>query len=204
MTVPLHPQRTDHPDELCWHPPHGLLPNGCVVARAADLAPPLAALLTEGVLTQVRIERGTVITRLAPHRTWTGDGPRVRTALHTALAGTGRAHPSGPPTPGQHPDQALQASAERLLAGAVGDLARSHGGRIELLTVHDGHVEVTLHGACHGCPAARTTLTVHLEEQLRALHPDLRSVRQADPTRPRRRRLLPLSPATTGQHPEPT
>lgn len=63
-----------------------------------------------------------------------------------------------------------------MLDGPVGDLARSHGGHIELVDVRDGTVTVNLAGACHGCPAARTTLRQGLEDRLRRSHPQLRTV----------------------------
>ncbi|GAA0243216.1 hypothetical protein GCM10009527_044900 [Actinomadura nitritigenes] len=195
MTHPLHalhPQRTDRPDELRWHLPPGTLP---APEPAEDPGSLLPALLNDDALADVRIEPDAVITRLAPGRDWRTEGPRIRTALHTALTELA-VRRSGRPAPADRTDSgddALRAAAENLIAGPVGDLARSHGGRIDLVAVQDGIVEVALHGACHGCPAARTTLTVHLEDRLRELHPALRAVRAADI--PRRRRLLPLTPA---------
>jgi ferrous iron transport protein B len=73
----------------------------------------------------------------------------------------------------------LRRAAHGLLDGPVGDLARSHGGHIELADVSAGVVEVRLHGACHGCPAARLTLRHRLEQQLRRQYPDVREVVEA-------------------------
>ncbi|MFI2650752.1 NifU family protein [Micromonospora fulviviridis] len=42
--------------------------------------------------------------------------------------------------------------------------------------VRDGTVTVKLVVACHGCPAARTTLRQGLEDQLRRRHPQLRAI----------------------------
>lgn len=195
VTIPLHPQRTDHPDELRWHVPPGTLPTP---GPAEDLRDLLPTLLDDAALVAVRVEPDAVVTRLAPGREWRTEGPRIRTALHAALTGLAgrRSAPAGPASgdrvePGG--DEALRATAEELIAGRVGDLARGHGGRIDLVAVHGGVVEVALHGACHGCPAARTTLTVHLEDRLRALHPAFRAVRTASAPGPRRR-MLPLAP----------
>jgi Fe-S cluster biogenesis protein NfuA len=105
--------------------------------------------------------------------------------LHTVLPEPN----SLPSVPG---DDALRAAAQHLIAGRIGELARSHGGRIDLVDVRDGIVEVALDGACHGCPAAATTLHAHLENHLRAVHPGLRAVhaiRPADDGPGRRRRF---------------
>ncbi|MEU3983781.1 NifU family protein [Streptomyces sp. NPDC026672] len=59
----------------------------------------------------------------------------------------------------------------------MGDLARSHGGTIELVDVCDGVVSVRLRGACHGCPAAWFTLHQRLERLLRRCHPGPLEVR---------------------------
>jgi len=43
--------------------------------------------------------------------------------------------------------------------------------------VRDGVVTVRLAGACHGCPAARSTLHGRLDHQLRRYAPALREVK---------------------------
>ncbi|GAA2702819.1 NifU family protein [Micromonospora olivasterospora] len=176
--IPIHPQPVaDHPEQLRWITPAGVLPFTGV---AAALPAPLAALREDGTLAKVRVDPTAIVTTLHPGRQWSRDGARVRTALHTALA-----DPSGW-TPadvrGEPDDGPLRVAAQELLDGPVGDLARSHGGHIELVDVRDGTVTVTLAGACHGCPAARTTLRQGLEDRLRRSHPQLRAV-TADPHR---------------------
>jgi Fe-S cluster biogenesis protein NfuA len=173
--VPLHPQRCpDEPDRLRWITPAGVLPFTGPVAAAP---PPIDILLRDGTLADVALEPTAVVTRLGAGRSWQADGPRVRTALHAALA-----DPGGWSGTARSDDAALLAAARRLLDGQVGDFARSHGGRIELLGVQDGVVTVRLCGACHGCPAARFTLHQRLEAQLRRCVPGLRAVAEA-PTR---------------------
>jgi Fe-S cluster biogenesis protein NfuA len=170
--IPIHPQPVaGHPEQLRWITPAGVLPFTGV---AAALPAPLAALRDDGTLAQVRVEPAAIVTTLHPDRQWSRDGARVRTALHAALADLAGWAPTDS---GGDPDDApLRDAAQELLDGPVGDLARSHGGHIELVDVRDGTVTVTLAGACHGCPAARTTLRQGLEDQLRRHHPQLRSV----------------------------
>ncbi|GAB3053350.1 NifU family protein [Micromonospora schwarzwaldensis] len=176
--IPIHPQPVaGHAEQLRWITPAGMLPFTGV---AATLPAPLAALRDDGTLAQVRVEPAAIVTTLRPGRQWSRDGARVRTALHAALADP--THWTTADNGGEPDDGPLRHAAQELLDGPVGDLARSHGGHIELLDVRDGTVTVKLAGACHGCPAARSTLRQGLEDQLRRSHPQLRAV-TADPNR---------------------
>jgi len=200
--VPLHAQSCPgHPDELRWITPPGLLP---FVARLATAPEPLAALIDDGTLAEVRVQAGAVVTRLGAGRSWSGEGARVRTALHAALEDPAgwRPVPAGPQTRDERirdervrdeevPDEQipddvlLRSAAQALLDGAAGEFARSHGGEIELVEVHDGVVEVRLRGACDGCPAARVTMRVRLEQQLREQVPGLKEIREVGRPGPR-------------------
>ncbi len=76
--VPLHAQRCpDAPDCLRWVTP----PLHVVGSRT-----PLADLVADGTLAEVLVEPSSVVTRLGAGHTWATVGPRVRTALHQALA----------------------------------------------------------------------------------------------------------------------
>ncbi|MFG2561987.1 NifU family protein [Streptomyces sp. NPDC048496] len=113
-----------------------------------------------------------------------GQRHRSRSALHAALD-----EPAGwiPAVGSDHSgdDALLHSVAREVLAGEVGDFARSHGGSIDLGDVRDGIVIVRLGGACHGCPASWFTLHQRLERQLRRRHPGLREVRNvASPVSP--------------------
>jgi Fe-S cluster biogenesis protein NfuA len=58
--------------------------------------------------------------------------------------------------------------------------ARTHGGRIELISVNqDGDVTVKFEGACKGCPVADLTFKHGIELQLKQLVPGVRSVKKA-------------------------
>lgn len=61
-------------------------------------------------------------------------------------------------------------SAEAAVARAMAEirpLVSSHGGDIEVISIHDGVVEVRMHGTCDGCPSSAATLTHGVEESLR-------------------------------------
>ncbi|GGW47020.1 hypothetical protein GCM10010503_24760 [Streptomyces lucensis JCM 4490] len=176
--VPLHPQPVpDHPDRLRWIVPAGLL---TWTGAPASVPAPLAALLADGTLAHVSVEPGVVVTRLGEGRSWRADGARVRTALHNALEDPTGWSPAAD-AEGPRDDTPLHTAALNLIAGPVGERARSHGGAIELVGVSDGVVTVRLVGACHGCPAARLTLHHGLERPLRRQCPQLIEVRHVGP-----------------------
>jgi NFU1 iron-sulfur cluster scaffold homolog, mitochondrial len=162
--VPVHPQACPgDPQSLRWVSAGSPL-------RAGVLPEPLASLVAQGLLASVEVRDDGVLTRLAPGRSWVVDGPRVRTAVHAALA----ARPQATEAPD---DERLAAVVRELLDGPVGAVAASHGGTIQLVEARDGIVQVRLDGACDGCPAAGVTLRLRLEDELRRRCPDLRAVR---------------------------
>ncbi|WP_424884565.1 NifU family protein [Streptomyces sp. SAI-126] len=166
----------DRPDRLRWVIPAGILTGA---GPLAEVPAPLAALLAEGALAQITLEVEAVVTCLGADRTWPEEGARVRSALHAALDDpTGWITVTGGTAPCDD-DAQLYGVAREVLAGEVGDFARSHGGSIELIDVRDGIVTVRLGGTCHGCPASWFTLHQRLESRLRRRHPGLREVRNA-------------------------
>ncbi|RAV34968.1 NifU family protein [Corynebacterium heidelbergense] len=100
-------------------------------------------------------------------------------------------------------DAALAESVRQLLGGPVGAVAASHGGSISFVAAHDGVVDVALHGACHGCPAAENTLGRRIEAELKRRHPGVRQVRQVDaagrPVKVSSGRLHENNPARAGR-----
>lgn len=57
--------------------------------------------------------------------------------------------------------------------------ARSHGGRIHLLSVSDeGEVKIKLTGSCDGCPMSNVTIKLGIESQLKTLVPGVTRVTQ--------------------------
>jgi Fe-S cluster biogenesis protein NfuA len=174
--IPLHPQQVPgRSDRLRWIVPAAILTG---TGPLAEVPPPLAALLADGTLAEVTLEPAAVVTRLGADRTWPEEGARVRTALHAALDDPARWIPASGAGQG-HDDALLRGAVQEVLAGEVGEFARSHGGTIDLVDVHDGVVTVRLGGTCHGCPASWFTLHQRLERRLRRAHPGLVEVRNS-------------------------
>lgn len=179
--VPIHPEAVaGDPATVRW-----VIPPGTLAVRGEIVAAPgeFGDLVAGGVLTAVA-EAGALLVRLVPSAddtsapTWASIGPRVRTALGLALREPGAWRSSGERAPIHGPDAALAEATESVIAGEAGDYVRSHGGRIELVGVGDGCVDVRLTGACGHCPAASATLHHRVETALRAAYPDLVEVRQ--------------------------
>jgi Fe-S cluster biogenesis protein NfuA len=52
---------------------------------------------------------------------------------------------------------------------------QSHGGQIELVSIHDYNVLIRLKGACDTCPLSFYTITLGLEQRLqKTIHQDIR------------------------------
>jgi Fe-S cluster biogenesis protein NfuA len=198
--IPLHPEPGPDPDTVLWVMPPGTLPH---LGPACRVPSPLQELLVDGTVAHVVVGDGHLQVTLSAGHDWNRDGGRVRSALLAALerpehwdvsAQPGEAGPAaGPQTAGV--DAHLYDAARAALDGPVGELARSHGGAIELVSVEQGVVTVRMRGACHGCPAAALTLHARLERQLREVCPDLREVRSDDGAGSGRPRLAWLRPA---------
>ena len=121
---------------------------------------------------------------------WRELGDDVREALCDALL-----DPAGWRIDAVTDDTAeLAAIAAELLAGPIGALAESHGGSIELVSVAGDNVTVRMSGACHGCPAAASTLHDKLQHELRrrAGQRSRSAAKTIRPTMPLGRKLLSL------------
>ncbi|WP_344731368.1 NifU family protein [Nocardioides fonticola] len=195
--MPVHPEAVPgRPEAVRWVVPAGLLG---FVGEPAQLPGPLAALVADGPIARLEVEPAGVLIDLRPEADWAQAGESVRAALQQALA-----HPEAwyPPRDVASPaDERLAAAARQVLAGEVGEYARSHGGALEVVAAHDGVVEVRLEGTCEGCPAAGRTLEERVLVGVRRLDPSVRSVvarRVAPASEPSGRRLLPLWPRVRG------
>jgi NFU1 iron-sulfur cluster scaffold homolog, mitochondrial len=158
--IPIHATATADPQRLRWVIPADRLPARGTVRKAPGR---LGTLLDGGVIDEMVVGAGDVLITLRSGNSWRELGDDVREALCDALLD---------PSAWQvdlAPDDtaALAAIAAELLAGPIGALAESHGGSIELVSVEGHNVKVRMSGACHGCPAAASTLHDKLQHELR-------------------------------------
>ncbi|MBS1692176.1 MAG: NifU family protein [Actinobacteria bacterium] len=170
MPIPalaLHPETTADPRSLCWVADTATLPSS---------PPAIAGLLDAGVLDHVEIGAGSILTRLAPHRSWTVEGPAVRSALYRALAEAADAAAACD-------DETLRSRIAELLRHDAARYVASHGGAVEVVSVEDGVLTVALRGACRRCRLQDTTLREVIAEAVQARFPQIREIR-SEPGRP--------------------
>ena len=67
----------------------------------------------------------------------------------------------------------LKARVALVLAAEVRPALQLDGGDIEVLDVHDGIVQVRLHGICSGCPSTLMAVIMGIETELRKHLPEV-------------------------------
>jgi Fe-S cluster biogenesis protein NfuA len=157
--IPIHAIATADPQQLRWVIGADRLPSAGIVRRAPGH---LGALLDDGVIDEMVVRTADVLITLRAGNSWRELGDDVREALSDALL-----NPAGWRVDAADNTSRLAAIAAELLAGPIGALAESHGGSIELVSVKGDTVTVRMSGACHGCPAAESTLHDNLQRELR-------------------------------------
>ena len=157
--IPIHATATADPQQLRWVIAAERMPPAGRVRRAPGR---LGVFLDGGVISEMLVRAGDVLITLSADQRWRELGDEVREALNDALL-----DPKGWQVDAVSDTDRLAAIAAELLAGPIGALAESHGGSIELLSVVGHTVAVRLSGACHGCPAAESTLHDKLQSELR-------------------------------------
>jgi len=164
--VPVHPERTDDPSVVRWH-------LGRSLADHPDVLRPVRQLVADGVLDAVSVEPLGVSTTLAPGRCWALDAAAVRAGVQDAVR-EHRRHVVALDDAGRA--TLVSRLTGEVIADLVGPLAVGHGGSIEPVEARPGpviEVGVRLRGACHGCPAATSTLHDRLEAELRRRLPEV-------------------------------
>lgn len=158
--IPIHATATANPAQLRWVVPPDRLPPRGTVRHAPGR---LGVLLDTGVIDEFLVGANDILITIGAAVSWRRIGDDVREALTKALA-----EPAGwVVDESVFPAVQLETVAAELLGGSVGALAASHGGSIELVSVVGDRVTVRMTGACHGCPAADSTLRDVLERELR-------------------------------------
>lgn len=173
MRRPIHPEAvTDEPQAIRWVVDTAELPVGEVHHAAGTLGP----LMEYGVITRMFVERGSVWTWLAPERSWTDQGPRVRDAVVAAIEADGWDITDGSA-------DLLRFIADDVVRGQLSSYISSHGGQISVVSATDDAVVLDFGGACTDCPAAGSTLHDRVEISIRERYPQLKKIsRLSEPT----------------------
>lgn len=157
--IPIHAIATADPQQLSWVIGAERMPPAGSVRRAPGH---LGVLLDDGVIREMLVRTGDVLITLSDGHRWRELGDEIREALNDALL-----DPTGWRIDTSTNTDRLATITAELLAGPIGALAESHGGSIELVSVAGDTVTVRMLGACHGCPAAESTLHDKLQDELR-------------------------------------
>jgi len=184
--IPIHAIATANPQQLRWVIAAERMPPAGSVHRAPGR---LGVLLDDGVISEMLVGTADVLITLSDGQRWRELGDDISKALNDALL-----DPTGWRIDASTNTDRLASIAAELLAGPIGALAESHGGSIELVSVADDTVTVRMLGACHGCPAAESTLHDKLQDELRRRvdQPVTVCTESRSATMPLARRLLSL------------
>ncbi|MFY9191129.1 MAG: NifU family protein [Lawsonella sp.] len=139
----------------------------------------IARYLDAGELSHLRLQPGRIFTTIPEDGDWRAIAGRLRRDLYEVLTDRPEGWPTGDlpvESPQDASDAELAQAVEELIAGSAGNYASTHGGRMALRSVKDGVVKVHMSGACTNCPAAKQTLSSHIEMQLKHHFKNLKAV----------------------------
>lgn len=179
-TSRMHAERTPNPDSIKWVLGRPIVAPGVAVhfdcAPAPDVSP-LAARLFEidGVVGVFLASNFVTVTRRSEVEWRDLAGPVVE-RLKACLAEGGDA--LGPAfEPGQALDEdALVARIRAVLDEEVRPAVAMDGGDVAFVAFRDGIVELSMRGACSGCPSSAATLEHGIEARLRERIPEVQGV----------------------------
>jgi NFU1 iron-sulfur cluster scaffold homolog, mitochondrial len=177
----IHVERTGDPASMRWVCHRHDLGSSGIRQPSREDTTPLASLYRSGEIVGIRTICGDLLVT-ADASQWRALAPRVHAAIVAELL-------SIPAwlqrTPATVDDVVPLPSVDEVQAAvdeAAGAVAASHGGRIEVATVTDDGVRVVLHGACHGCSGANTTLNDLVRRAVSNRWPFLQTLTE-EPTR---------------------
>ncbi|MDD4956987.1 MAG: NifU family protein [Candidatus Omnitrophica bacterium] len=70
----------------------------------------------------------------------------------------------------------MEEAVKNIINEKIKPVLQQDGGDIELLSVKDGVVKVSLRGACCGCPMSQLTLRGFVEQTLKKELPEIKKV----------------------------
>jgi NFU1 iron-sulfur cluster scaffold homolog, mitochondrial len=159
----LHVERTGDPEVLRWVCHHPDLVGSVPGLRIpnASATSPLALLLLAGRVVEVFVNGGELLVRKGSTEPWSTLAPVVREALLQEFDTVPEWLISVAVSPsGVSSSSTLEiADVQEVVDLAAGPVARSHGGRIEVVAVGQTSITVRMHGACSGCSGTDDTLT---------------------------------------------
>lgn len=173
----MHAERTPNPDSIKWVLGQPVMEGGATVHFDAPPGPemsPLAERLfaVDGVVGVFLASNFVTVTKRTEIE-WTDLAEPVADAIR-ACAGT----PLGPAFEPQLAvdEEEIAARIRRVIDEEVRPAVAMDGGDVAFVSFREGVVEVTLKGACSGCPSSAATLENGIEARLRELVPEVQGV----------------------------
>lgn len=148
---------------------------GSTVCRSAEMAkgsPLFEQLFALPGVVQVWVAGDRVTVACAEPQPWEIAAKTVGKTIRAVLLG---GHSPVVQTPLSSGD--MTERVRTVLNSEVNPGLAQHGGKAELVAVRDGVAEILLTGGCQGCGAAKMTLSLGIEQSLRAKIPELQGVR---------------------------
>ena len=176
----MHAERTPNPNSIKWVLSRSIAeePGGVSFPERVDAdASPMAARLfeVEGV-EGVFLGPDFVTVSKAPAVEWTDLAPPIVAALKSwAAAGEPAIGPGWKP-PERAEDSEVVRRIREILENEVRPYVERDGGEIVFAGFSDGEVQVSLRGACAGCPSSTITLKLAIEGRLKEAIPEVHSV----------------------------
>ncbi len=179
-TLLVHTERTPNPASVRWVLNRPVLENpsrvGLERGTPAEVSPLAARLFSLSGVSGVLLGEESIVVNKADDADWREVGREVTQAIRDWVAsGEPALGEAWVPPPEAAGDEVL-ARIRSVLEEEIAPFIESDGGEILLRGFRDGVVEVSLRGACEGCPSSGVTLRMGVEARLREEIPEVHSV----------------------------
>ena len=177
----IHTERTPNPASVKWVVGQRLLEDGVRIGFLPGTEPdesPLAArILALTGVTEVLVGADAItVSKSGEVEGWRDLGRAVTQAIEDWGAAGEPVLGEAYRPPERAPDDAVEAKIRRILADEIAPYVEQDGGEISLVRFREGIVEVSLRGACVGCPSSTVTLKLGVEARLREEIPEVQTV----------------------------
>ena len=179
-TLRLHTERTPNPDSVKWVVGTPLLddprPLSFGAGTTSDVSPLAARILAIDGVTDVLLAPEVITVSKAEEISWRELGQTITQAIREWAAAGEPALGPAHQLPAPADDGEIEARIRAILEADIAPYVEQDGGEISLVGFRDGVVEVSLKGACVGCPSSTITLKMGVEARLREEIPEVHSV----------------------------
>lgn len=177
----MHAERTPNPDSIKWVLGSSVVPEsgGSASFQEApdEFVSPLGARLfaVDGVVSVFFAANFVTVTK-RPEMEWTELAQPIVDAIKHVLEGGGSAlGPAYEPAEASESDTVV-ALIRETLEQEIRPAVAMDGGDVVFVGYQDGIVELSMQGACQGCPSSAATLGMLIETRLRERIPEIREV----------------------------